>query len=61
MIEKPNPPASDDVYQDTSRQLALIKGRGQTCSTGDAATKLYKHGGLSLMEMLTPWVELEAP
>jgi hypothetical protein len=22
-------------------------------------TKLYKHGGLSLMEMLTPWVVLE--
>jgi hypothetical protein len=26
---------------------------------GPAASKLYKHGGLSLMEMLTPWVLLE--
>jgi len=61
MIEKPNPPESNDVYKDSSRQLALIKGRVKTRSTGEAAAKLYKHGGLSLMEMLTPWMELEMP
>lgn len=31
----------------------LFKHRG-------AAAKLYKHGGLSLMEMITPWIELES-
>jgi hypothetical protein len=31
----------------------------KTHSTGEAATKLYKHGGLSLMEMLTPWIKIE--
>lgn len=61
MIEKPNPPESNDVYKNSDRQLALIKGRVKTRSTGDAAAKLYKHGGLSLMEMLTPWVEVVMP
>ena len=60
LTEKPAPPASDDVFIDSSRQVALIKGRVKTRSTGEAAAKLYKHGGLSLMEMLTPWIELEA-
>lgn len=39
-------------------QIAMVKGRVKTKSTGEAAVKLYKHGGLSLMEMLTPWVVL---
>jgi len=59
LTEKPYPPVSDDVYRDSSRQVALIKGRVKTRSTGEAAAKLYKHGGLSLMEMLVPWIELE--
>lgn len=57
--ENPNPPLSDDIIRDTNRHVALIKGRVKTRSTGEAATKLYKHGGLSLMEMLTPWIVLE--
>jgi hypothetical protein len=60
LAEKPDPPASDDIYRDSSRQIALLKGRVKTRGTGEAATRLYKHGGLSLMEMLTPWIELEA-
>ena len=57
--DKPNPPQSDDVFIDSIRNVALLKGRVKTRSTGEAATRLYKHGGLSLMEMLVPWVELE--
>jgi hypothetical protein len=60
LTEKPDPPSSNDVFIDSSRQVALIKGRVKTRSTGEAAARLYKHGGLSLMEMLTPWIELEA-
>lgn len=41
-------------------KVAMIRGRVQTHPPGDAANKLYKHGGLSLMEMLTPWFVLEA-
>lgn len=57
--EKSNPPQSDDIILDVRRQVAMVKGRVKTRSTGEAAVKLYKHGGLSLMEMLTPWIVLE--
>lgn len=57
--ENPKPPESDDIWTDTSRNVALVKGRVRTRSTGEAASKLYRHGGLSLMEMITPWIELE--
>ncbi|KJR40412.1 hypothetical protein MCHI_003704 [Candidatus Magnetoovum chiemensis] len=59
LSDKPNVPLSDDVYVDESRQVAMLKGRVKTRSTGEASSKLYKHGGLSLMEMLTPWIILE--
>jgi len=50
----------NSVGPDTqSPGLAMIKGRVKTKSTGDAASRLYKHGGLSLMEMLVPWIEIE--
>ncbi|MBN2145087.1 MAG: hypothetical protein JW774_10725 [Candidatus Aureabacteria bacterium] len=49
----------EDVYLDKVRNLALLKGRVKTVGTGSAASRLYKHGGLSLMEMFTPWLELE--
>ena len=39
--------------------VSMIRGRVQTHPRGEAARKLYKHGGLSLMKMLTPWVILE--
>jgi hypothetical protein len=57
--EKPDTPVSDDIYVSQSQKTAMVKGRVRTKSTGDAARKLYKHGGLSLMEMITPWIELE--
>ncbi len=60
LTEKPAPPPSSDIYVDSARQVALLKGRVKTRGTGEAAARLYKHGGLSLMEMLTPWIELEA-
>lgn len=60
LAERPDPPKSDDIFIDTARNVAMIKGRIKTRSTGEAAARLYKHGGLSLMEMLTPWIVLEA-
>ncbi len=54
-------PVCDDIYVDTSGKMAVLKGRIKTRSTGNAGKKLYKHGGLSLMEMLTPWIVLERP
>lgn len=37
----------------------MVRGRVQTHPPGPASARLYKHGGLSLMEMLTPWIVLE--
>ncbi len=59
LSDNPNPPKSDDIIIDEAKGVAMVKGRIKTRSTGEAAMKLYKHGGLSLMEMLTPWVVLE--
>jgi len=57
--EKPDIPVSDDIFISDSKKVAMVKGRVRTRSTGEAASKLYRHGGLSLMEMITPWIELE--
>lgn len=57
--EKPNIPVSDDIFIGDSKKVAMVKGRVRTKSTGEAASKLYRHGGLSLMEMITPWIEIE--
>lgn len=57
--QKPETPVSDDLFIVQSQNLAMVKGRVRTRSTGEAASKLYRHGGLSLMEMITPWIELE--
>ncbi|MBW1708135.1 MAG: hypothetical protein JRJ86_23770 [Deltaproteobacteria bacterium] len=53
-------PISDDLFVVQSQNVAMVKGRVKTKSTGEAASKLYRHGGLSLMEMITPWIELKA-
>jgi hypothetical protein len=59
LSDNPNPPKSDDIIIDEAKGVAMVKGRIKTRSTGEAAMKLYKHGGLSFMEMLIPWVVLE--
>jgi len=41
------------------KPVMMIRGRVQTHAPGEQANRLYKHGGLSLMEMLTPWIVLE--
>jgi len=53
------PPAHPDLAIIPHRNVAMIRGRVQTHPRGPAANKLYKHGGLSLMEMLVPWIVLE--
>jgi hypothetical protein len=50
-------PVSGDVF--VGNDYAMIKGRVHTRSTGTAASHLYKHGGMSLMECFTPWLVLE--
>lgn len=60
LAEKPNPPDHRGVHVLPDRGIAMIRGRVQTHPRGEGARKLYKHGGMSLMEMLVPWLVLEA-
>ena len=39
--------------------VALLRGRLRARPQGGNSRKLYQHGGLSLMEILVPWIELE--
>lgn len=55
-----DPPSHPDLALIPHRQVAMVRGRVQTHPPGPAGTRLYKHGGLSLMEMLTPWIVLES-
>jgi len=57
--DKPDPPEHRGLAMLSDRGLAMIRGRIQTHPRGEPARKLYKHGGLSLMEMLVPWLVLE--
>lgn len=52
------PPDHPDVSVVSSHGVAMLRGRVQVHTSGPDANKLYKHGGLSLMEMLTPWLVL---
>jgi hypothetical protein len=53
------PPDHPDLATIEGKNLAILRGRVQTHFQGPASNKLYRHGGLSLMEMLTPWIILE--
>lgn len=40
-------------------RLAMLQGRIKNRPMGPSANNAYRHGGMSLMEMLTPWLVLE--
>jgi hypothetical protein len=42
------------------RRAAMLRGRIRARPQGVSSRKLYHHGGFSLMEVLVPWIELEA-
>lgn len=58
--ENENPPDHPDLAIIQEKRIAILRGRVQHHPPGPSAGMLYKHGGLSLMEMLTPWIVLEA-
>lgn len=60
LVEKPNPPQHRGIVILQDQGVAIIRGRVQTHPRGEGARKLYKHGGLSFMEMLLPWLVFEA-
>lgn len=52
------PPKGNGLWVDASRRLAVLAGRGHNRFQGPGAQSVYRHGGLTLMEMLTPWLIL---
>lgn len=53
------PPETPGLRVDTGRRLAILAGRGHNRPQAPSASQsVYRHGGLSLMEMLTPWLVL---
>jgi len=52
------PTSGNGLWVDASRRLAVLAGRGHNRFQGPGAQSVYRHGGLTLMEMLTPWLVL---
>lgn len=57
--DEPLPGWQPDLHILADRRIAMLRGRLRAKSGGPSTRKLYQHGGLSLMEALVPWVELE--
>ncbi len=57
--EGSQPPEHPDLAVYPNYKVAVLRGRIQTHPPGKSASRLYKHGGLSIMEMLVPWIVLE--
>jgi hypothetical protein len=57
--EEALPPPLSGVAIDESRRLAILVGRAHNRPQAPSASQsVYRHGGISLMEVLTPWLIL---
>lgn len=52
------PKTGDGLWVDPAKRLAVLAGRGHNRFPGPGAQSVYRHGALTLMEMLTPWIVL---
>jgi hypothetical protein len=53
------PEGNPNIWLDQRRRIAAVKGRCHNRPQAPSASKsLYRHGGISLMEVLTPWLVL---
>ncbi len=43
------------------RNTAMLRGRIKNRPKGQSANRVFRHGGMSIMEMLTPWLVLNRP
>ncbi len=57
--DEPLPADDPDLQILRDRGLAMLRGRIKNRPQGPSGNRLYRHGGLSLMEMLVPWIVLE--
>jgi len=53
------PPQVSELQIIPDKNLAMIRGRIMNRLQGPAASKVFRHGGLSLMEMLCPYIVIE--
>jgi hypothetical protein len=56
---EPLPPDIQDLQIVAEKRLVMLRGRIKNRPQGPAAANAYRHGGFSIMEMLTPWLVLE--
>lgn len=56
---EPYPMESVGLHWIDDKRVGMLRGRMKNRPQGSAANKLYRHGGMSLMEMLTPWIEIQ--
>jgi hypothetical protein len=52
------PQEAEGLQVFADRRLAMLRGRIKNRPQGPSAKNAYRHGGMALMEMLTPWLEL---
>lgn len=58
-LDEPLPAARPGIWLDLDRRIGVLAGRCQNRPQGaTGAQSLYRHGGLSLMEVFTPWIVL---
>lgn len=50
---------TDNVQVMPQKNLVMLRGRIKNRLQGPGGNKAYRHGGMSIMEMLTPWIVLK--
>jgi len=53
------PPELPELQLVPHRRTAMLRGRVKNKPKGPSSNKVFRHGGMSLMEMFTPYVVLE--
>ncbi len=53
------PSDNSDLMCLNNRRAVMLKGRIKNHPQGKSSNKIFRHGGMSLMEMLTPWLVIK--
>jgi len=54
-----NPPDDLKLQLIKNKNLAMLRGKIKNRPKGHSSNKVFRHGGMSLMEMITPWLVIE--
>jgi len=55
----PNPASHPQLQILPGSRLAMLRGRIKNRPRGPSGNRIYRHGGMSLMEMIVPWLVIE--